>query len=329
MSNIDFVISWVNNKDKVWQKKREEFLSKDNVDNTITRYRDWEVLKYWFRSIEVNASWVNNIYLIVSNVEQLPNWLNIDNPKLKVVFHKDYIDEKYLPTFNSCVIEAYLYKIKGLSENFVYFNDDMFINNIVNKKDFFYNDLPKDDFILTPIHPSYEVSSCITYNCMKVINKYFDFVKYRKNFKKLFNLKYRKYIIKNLTLSIFPFNVGIRFHHLPTSFKKSTFSTVWDLESDLLTKMSKNKFRSSEDVSQWLFQFWQIASGKFIVRDINFGKYFDIATDFDKIKSSIINGKYKVICLNDSSEIDDFDKRKKELVEIFEQRYPKKSTFER
>src|SRR5690606_13061595 len=50
----------------------------------------------------------------------------------------------FLPSFNSNVIEIYMHKIPGLTEHFVYFNDDFFIINNVGKERFFKNGLPND-----------------------------------------------------------------------------------------------------------------------------------------------------------------------------------------
>ena len=66
-----------------------------------------------------------------------PDWLNLDCPKLRFIKHEDYIPKKYLPTFNSHTIELNFNRIKELSERFVYFNDDMFIIDYMEKSDFF------------------------------------------------------------------------------------------------------------------------------------------------------------------------------------------------
>jgi len=53
-----------------------------------------------------------------------------------IVNHKDFIPEEYLPIFNSNAIELNMHKIKELSENFVYFNDDMFVLKEMKKEAF-------------------------------------------------------------------------------------------------------------------------------------------------------------------------------------------------
>ena len=70
-----------------------------------------------------------------------PSWLNVANEKIVVVKHEDFIPKEYLPTFNSHTIELNLHRIKGLSEYFIYFNDDTFILDKLQEKDFFKNGL--------------------------------------------------------------------------------------------------------------------------------------------------------------------------------------------
>ena len=38
--------------------------------------------------------------------------------------------------------------------------------------------------------------------------------------------------------------------------------------------------------------------------------------------------KYKVICVNDSTDIENFEETKKEILEIFEEKFPNKSKYE-
>ena len=102
---IDIVITWVNGGDKEWLNKKNMYLKEClNIEGkNNARFRDWNTLKYVLRSIEKNASWVNKIFLVTDN--QRPDWL-VENEKLKVIDHKDFIPEKYLPTFLE--LKAYL-----------------------------------------------------------------------------------------------------------------------------------------------------------------------------------------------------------------------------
>ena len=42
---------------------------------------------------------------------QIPQWLNLTDKKIEVIDHTEIIDAKYLPVFNSSVIEMNIYKI--------------------------------------------------------------------------------------------------------------------------------------------------------------------------------------------------------------------------
>ena len=92
-------------------------------------------MRYWFRGIEKFMPFVNKIFFVTWG--HIPEWLNTDNEKLVIVNHRDYIPEKYLPTYNSNVIEMNFHRIKDLSECFVNFNDDMFITDYVTEDYFF------------------------------------------------------------------------------------------------------------------------------------------------------------------------------------------------
>ena len=127
---IDFVIMWVDPNDPKWQKEKAKYCPDQDTDGSERRYRDWDNLKYWFRAVEQNAPWVNKIYFVTEG--HIPKWLNLKHPKLKIVKHADFIPKKYLPTFSANPIEMNLFRIKGLSEHFVFFNDDFFL---VNKTD--------------------------------------------------------------------------------------------------------------------------------------------------------------------------------------------------
>lgn len=296
---IDFVIIWVDGNDVEWQKEKNRYNPNKEDDFRNIRYRDWDNLKYLFRGIEKFAPWVNRVHLVTWG--HLPSWLNTDNPKLHIVNHKDYIPEKYLPTFSANPIEVNLHRIPELSEQFVFFNDDMFITQKVKPTDFFKNGLPCDSLIENPILPSgNDIIDYILLNDMEIINKYFkknEIIK--KHFFKIFNIKYGLYLIKTISLLQWKNFTGLRYSHLPSSILKSTMESAWKNENEILDKTSKHKFRSKEDVNQYLFTNWQMASGKFKPRKCSIGKFYLISDNNKNIVSAIEKQKYKLICLND------------------------------
>ena len=135
---IDFVVLWVDGNDPAWQEQFNRYAPKDKqiaIDASAERYRDWDCLRYWFRGVEQFAPWVRKIHFIVNG--RTPEWLDTSNPKLHIVRHADFIPAEFLPTFNSVVIERYMHRIPGLSEHFVYFNDDFYIINHLPVERFF------------------------------------------------------------------------------------------------------------------------------------------------------------------------------------------------
>ena len=143
-NGIDFVFPFVDSTDPSWQKQylAAKGISADNQEsNGITRFRPNNYLKYLFRGLEKYMPWINKIHLIVASESQIPNWL--DKDKIHVVLHEDIIPEELLPTFNSSTIECFYHNIIGLSDRFIYGNDDMFVLNECSEIDFFNGFTPR------------------------------------------------------------------------------------------------------------------------------------------------------------------------------------------
>ena len=103
---------------------------------SANRFRDNDELRYSLRSIWRFAPWVRHVFLVTNG--QVPNWLNLDHPRITLVTHDDiYPNRSHLPTFSSPSIESHLHRISGLAEHYVYFNDDVLLGNEVSPEDFF------------------------------------------------------------------------------------------------------------------------------------------------------------------------------------------------
>lgn len=137
---VDAVITWVDGSDPYWRVKRAGFtdttytLNQLATSNVEGRFRDNGELRYLLRSLE--RFWPFEGYIYIVTDEQKPDFLG-DNPRIKVIDHRDFIDKESLPTFSSRAIEASLHKIPGLSDYFVSFNDDVFLSRPVVFEDFF------------------------------------------------------------------------------------------------------------------------------------------------------------------------------------------------
>ncbi len=328
---IDFVITWVDGTDQAWRKEKASHDPASGADDDEERYRDWGLLPYWFRGVEQFAPWVRKIHFITWG--HLPAWLNTEHPKLHIVRHEDYIPRKYLPVFNSNVLEIYMHKIEGLSENFVYFNDDVFLIRPTASEYFFRNNRPCDMLAFQPVvaNPANPVMSHLYLNNSLVLCKYFDKREnVRKHPKNYFKPGYPLlYFFYNLLELAFPLFTGFYTVHGPAPFCKSTFRELWEKEGELLEKMSENRFRSKEDVTPYLFREWQKLSNQFEPENIqkDFG-YFNIAAENGRLLRTITKQKKKVICVNDQKLGSEFERVKQELLQAFHTILPEVSSFE-
>lgn len=328
---IDFVITWVDGNDEKWQAEKNKY-SKEKKDdsNSLIRYRDWELLKFWFRGIEKYTPWVNKIFFVTCG--QIPKWLNKDNEKIILIDHNEYIPSEYLPTFNSNVIEIYMNRIPGLSEKFVYFNDDTFIVDYMKPKDFFEKGKPKDalNFNIISAQKENNLIGHIILNNMEILENNFSKMQFIKhNFSKVFNMKYGIENVKSILLLPWTHFSGINNQHMPISYLKSTFDEVWNKENERLIEMSKNRFRTKDDYNLWIFKYWQLLTGNFIPKSYKKCKYYDLKNNNYNFIKEIKQTKYNMICINDSNLNLNFDKVQHELKEMFEEMFPNKSVFEK
>lgn len=328
LNAIDFVVPWVDDTDPLWLEKKAKYIGTEIKEgNTEARYRDWDTLKYWFRGVEKFAPWVRYIHFVTDN--QKPEWLNTDHPKLKWVKHTDYIPEEYLPTFSCQAIEWNLHRIKDLAENFVYFNDDVFLIDKTKPEDFFIDGKPCDLPCLGPLYPD-GFFSHILFNNIDLLNRHFSLknsikinpIKWIKNqsFGGLFKLLY--YGKRDLI----PNSVS---HHIQTSFNKKTFEILWEKEQELIHSTCLNKSRTKNDITSYCVRDWQIFSGEFVPHK-PIGTLFHTATlnYSDEAVEYLRKQKGKVICLNDSEDEDNFELHKKMIIAEFEKLLPDKSSFE-
>ena len=309
---IDFVIAWVDGDDPKWKAEKRKYQEEKELvesDGRDIRFKDLGTLKYWFRAVEKYAPWVRKIHFVTWG--HIPKWMDVSNPKLHIVKHSDYIPEQYLPTFSSHTIELNFHRIEGLAEHFVYFNDDMYITKSVTPRDFFYKGLPRD---IAAINAKWFVSgntpAYVQIKNTAIINKYFDKnTVIKNNIFGWFNLKYGNLLWRTCALLPWPKFIVLHTTHLPTSFLKSTFYEVWEKEWEVLDGTCKHKIRSYLDVNQWLFQFWQICSGKFYPSSISRGRGYVLGESEEgnkKVYYAIETNKYKLLCVGEGDKDKDY-----------------------
>ncbi|WP_246002816.1 stealth family protein [Nocardia tenerifensis] len=136
--DIDLVFSWVDGSDPEFRARRAGMLAQVVVgegDDADARIRQIDELKYALRSVDKNAPWIRRIFIATDSA--VPAWL-ADHPRVTIVRALDHFsDTSGLPTFNSHAVECQLQHIEGLSEHFLYSNDDMFFARPVRPSMFF------------------------------------------------------------------------------------------------------------------------------------------------------------------------------------------------
>ncbi|MFD7296202.1 stealth family protein [Streptomyces sp. NPDC059897] len=144
---VDVVYTWVDDSDPVWSAERDAVRSGrlggvpaqrlHSQAANDARFTSRDELRYSLRSLHQYAPWVRTVYLVTAG--QVPAWLDTDVPGLRVVDHREIFSEpSALPTFNSHAIESQLHHIDGLSEHFLYLNDDVFLGRPLSVGHFFH-----------------------------------------------------------------------------------------------------------------------------------------------------------------------------------------------
>lgn len=327
MEQIDFVILWVDGADPDWREEFRKARIAENADASEIRYRDWRNLNYWFRAVDRFAPWVRRIHFVTWG--HLPRWLNTSHPKLHVVNHAEFIPSEFLPTFNSNAIELNLHRIEGLAERFVLFNDDTFLGRECRPSDFFRGGLPCDIARLSVVEPS--AIGHIIQNCMELINGLHAKNRcIRSHPGKWFSPRYG---LVNLlkTLSLLPWRsfTGMMDVHMPQPYLRSSFERAWRLWGEALRETCRHRTRNLADLSHYLIRYDTLARGEFAPHGMSDCRLMTIADDTaDDICRAVAGRKYRMLCINDSERISDFESLSRRLCEAFRTVLPEKSAYE-
>ncbi|XP_061920769.1 N-acetylglucosamine-1-phosphotransferase subunits alpha/beta isoform X2 [Entelurus aequoreus] len=119
-------------------------------DVSASRFEDNEELRYSLRSVERHAPWVRHVFIVTNG--QIPSWLNLDNPRVSVVTHQEiFLNNSHLPTFSSPAIESHIHRIPGLSQKFIYLNDDVMFGKDVWPDDFYSHSKGQKVYLTWPV----------------------------------------------------------------------------------------------------------------------------------------------------------------------------------
>lgn len=323
---IDMVYLWCDGNEKAFRERKNAFLKKehqnfDEETNGDKRFFDNEELRYSLRSLEQYAPWINHVYIVTDR--QTPKWLNLNYDKVSIVDHSEILPPHIIPCFNSAVIEYFLAFIPGLSEKFLYGNDDMFFGAYVTP-DFFFNgkkpiirvkklkqkEYKKYNLIQLNNQKNYEWYSTIV-NSLNILNKYYGKNQYYEP------------------------------SHNIDSYTKSSFLKTFSRFKPELTKCFNNRFREKTDIERILFNLDAVYSGNANLAIFNKPKSlrrmfhwlkkvnydFYVATDSNsKHLKKILKYQPKLFCLNSGTDCS--PEAKHSAKQFMEQLFPNPSKFE-
>lgn len=308
---VDLVYLWVNGNDPKWQAKRNAVIGNVETKSAVNckgRYADNDELKYSLRSVELYAPWIRNIYIVTD--DQVPEWLDTSHPKIHIVDHKDIMPQQSLPCFNSCLIEHFIYRIPGLSEHFLYSNDDMYFNKPVTPESFFAPDgLP--------------------------------YVRFNRRWFRKIGLWIREHIQKkplsnyNITIQRaarlvedkYGVYVSGKAHHNIDAYLKSNCEHTAEVFKDEIGATLTNHVRNSNDVQRSIYSYAPLAEKRAHLLYVTQKTSLRLHIQNEKHYAKLEKYNPMLFCMNDSQFAQDADRLRSK--QYLEKRFPVKSKFEK
>ena len=311
---VDVVYTWVDGSDPAWEERYERTLREvkgagavNRLATNSSRFLSRDELRYSLRSLEMYAGWVNHVYIVTD--AQVPSWLDTSHPKITVVDHRDiFTDHDRLPTFNSHAIESQLHHIEGLSEHFLYLNDDVFFGRSVEPSRFVRSNGLTNFFPSTakinlgePAPEDWPVMAAGKRN-------------------------------RDLVMSAFGHQVTSKMKHVPHAMRRSVLEDIERTFADDHARTARAQFRSDSDIAipSSLAHYYGYFTGRAVPGSIAYF-YADIARPDTpaRLEALLRKRNFDVFCLNDhdSTGIDPATQAK--MISSFLQQYfPLPSSFE-
>lgn len=311
---IDAVYTWVDGEDPAWLARMRQARAADTgrphhpTALAESRFASRDELRYSLRSLERYAGWVRHVYLVTDG--QVPDWLRADHPRLTVVDHSEiFADPGALPVFNSHAIESQLHHIPGLSQRYLYLNDDVFFGRPVAPELFFEGNgqsrfFPSAALIdLDPPGPGDLPAVAAAKRNRQLIQRAFGVT------------------------------VTQRLKHAPHPQQRRVLDELEQHFASEFDTVMRSRFRQVDDVSvaSGLHHYYAYARGLAVPGDLRYA-YIDLAHDDAprRLEALLGAGDKDVFCLNDTLSNAHQLRRGAQLVRgLCERYFPQPSSFER
>lgn len=329
---IDFVVTWVDGNDPAWQRERAEVLGESALNsngNGVCRYRDWASFRYWFRAVEEFAPWVRYVHLVTWG--HVPAWLNRGCPKLRIVNHRDFMPAEFLPTYNCNPLELNLFRIPGLSEHFVYFNDDIMLTRPVSREEFFVTGMPRHTGVAAPwINRDNEIPYHLFFNGFGLANR-------KNNIRACIQAHPEKFF-SHVYGSMLKYNVdawrsdglpGMYFTHMGVPFCRSSMERTWEKYEKECIQTCSYRVRDIHQITHQIYSIEDILQGNFVPARNDWGTIVNIE-NMEAIRWAYESRQHKMIGLSDRDNMttEEVDSVNRQLIALFDGIFPKVSAFE-
>ncbi|MCU1545828.1 MAG: sugar phosphotransferase [Homoserinimonas sp.] len=280
--DIDIVFSWVDGAAVEWQRiraRRMESYVIGEGDGSEARFRQLDELKYALRSVNLFAPWIRNIYIVTDS--DRPAWL-AEHPRVTVLSSEQFFtNQEDLPTHNSHAVESQLHNIPGISEHFLYSNDDMFFGRPV-APGMFYSSGGVSKFI--------EAETRIGTGESNIARSGFENAA-RVN-RRLLKERFGKLITRHL-------------EHAATPLRKSILQELEREFPEDFARTSASAFRQATDVSvtNSLYHYYALMSGRAVIQTDARVKYVDTTATkgLKHMRRLLQRRSHDFFCLNDGS----------------------------
>jgi hypothetical protein len=309
---IDAVFTWVDGSDPIWVRRMAEALAGGaplhETATSASRFVSRDELRYSLRSVASFAPWIRHIYLVTA--DQIPSWLIADHPMVTVVSHRELFGSRgVLPTFNSHAIESQLHHIAGLSEHFIYFNDDMFLGRPVEPNLFFH---------ANGIAKYFQSSAEIGYGPPTIADAPVNAA--AKNNRQILSERFGRFITTKM-------------RHVPYPLRRSVLAEIEETLADVVAATAAHQFRHQDDISipSSLHHYWAYLTGRSVPGRISYN-YIDIGHPWAPVAMSTMLRRRSndVFCINDTDHAPDAVAEQEALVARFLPAYfPFRAPFER
>lgn len=309
--DIDLIYLWVNGSDPAWAAKRDRCVGKPaegSSTHCAGRYTDNGELRYSLRSVEKYAPWIRRIFIVTDH--QVPDWLDTDNPRVRIVDHSEILPEEARPCFNSVVLEHFFHRIPGLAEHFLYANDDMMLHRPVEPATFF----APDGLPITRLKP-------------RLFWKQRVWVKTRLRGKSLSNYQLTIHRTALLVESQLGHYYGGITHHNIDAYRLSDYRHARELFDFAIRPTLAHHVRSDNDIQRCLYTFVARAEGRAHIRFVTKKTSFRLLIERPQLYEKFRHYNPTFFCVEDSEHASDDDRLRARA--FMQQLFPEKSQFER